>query len=249
MRKKNLKYAVGIAILASSVGAQATVVGETWVFDLPAVANYLDIYEPIATMTLTQEAGYVSFVLDPNEDSPGVMGWDSNNPDPSQTYIDAIDFVYSGHLGSLGDLTDKLEITSESTTPISSWSYSDGSGGQDNPNLDTSYTSTGGYISIEFEQKGENPFDFTEVATWIITGATLADFSDYFAWGSPNMPNPIKGIISSSSYSYSSEGKTTSNWVNGEISAVPVPAAAWLFGTALAGIAGLRARRRKTKTA
>lgn len=36
---------------------------------------------------------------------------------------------------------------------------------------------------------------------------------------------------------------------SGGITTTPIPAAAWLFGTALAGIAGLRARRRKTKTA
>jgi hypothetical protein len=76
------------------------------------------------------------------------------------------------------------------------------------------------------------------------TGLSTASFLGLFATAN-NKPSPIFGVISIGAYSLDGLKPTPNNWV-AETTAVPIPAAAWLFGSALLGLAGLGYRRRST---
>lgn len=223
--KRFTQTLLGVGIFATSLSVQAASISYT--FNLPATSSYVPPYPDVATLTITEYSGGLQFTLDPNQDSPGTK------TDPSESFIDSLDLAYSGTTLTSGAFTD----TNSTNTPIVDFDVSN------NPNIDAGYkvtngTDAGGYLSFRWDQGAG--FDFTEISTWTIDGLELSDFSFWFAETNSNKPNPINGIISTSSYQLPNNYQsTTSNWVDGP-SAVPIPAAAFLFAPALLGFFGLR---------
>src|SRR5262245_20673047 len=80
------------ASLAATVSpciAPAAFAATIWTFDLPAtgLGSQNPPYPVVATITLTQTAQGVQFVVDPNENSPGFA---------AQSFVERLDLVYTG---------------------------------------------------------------------------------------------------------------------------------------------------------
>lgn len=209
--------------LANSVAA-ATL---TYDFNLPATGNPSigPPYPTVATLTITDVAGGVQMTLTPNWSSPG---WQSSGS------VKGFDIVFPTLSGS-------FTLTNNTGAQIKSWDVSS------NPNMDSSYTSNASVFSVQFDTSNNKEFENVsgrDISSWILIGTdlTTASFLGLFATAN-NKPSPIFGVISIQSYALDGLTPTPSNWVAGT-SAVPIPAAAWLFGSALLGLAGLGYRRR-----
>lgn len=239
----NLKiYIFGMLMTLVSVSAFATS-SVVWTFDLPSTSTNSQNppYPVVATLTLTQDGTGVDFLLTPNPSSPGVAN-------PSTSFIDQIDYVYSGRALTSTDYSNI--IASSSGAPVQSVKYQ-----TNKNNMDSSYTTLDQHVVINFVPKhGSSEFSFADTSSWIIEGASLSDFADTYATSNSH-PSPIEGVISVAPYTLggtdvcgpSGTGictATSSNWVNGVASAVPEPST---YAMLLAGLAliGFTVRSRK----
>jgi hypothetical protein len=222
--KLNKLVAALIAASAMSVAASSAfaAVGDTatFSFDLPstAVASQTPPYPLVATLTLTEGAAGVNFVLTPNWSSPGF---------DDKSHIMYVDYVYKGPADPVatylsGAIIDHFEYLT-------------------NPHgMDAGYTTNDQYIEVDFTNTSAVQFDNTHPnSSWSIAGVHLTDFTGSFA-ESNSKPPFIYGIISVAGYSLPDVHPTPSNWV----AAVPEPETYAMFMAGL-GLMGLIARRRK----
>lgn len=213
-----------LALMATSVGA-ATL---TFNFDLPAtgLSSINPPYPNVATLEITDIAGGVQMTLTPNWSS---IGWENKNNDS----VNSLEIVMPSLAG--------VSAAYSSGAKIKSFDLDAGA------NMDSSYTSNATSFKIEFEQSVKDKFDSDfNFSIWTVTGGGLStDSFDGLSATANNKPSPIFGIISVSSYSLKDLTPTPSNWVAGSAPAVPLPAAAYLFGSALLGMVGIGYRRNK----
>jgi hypothetical protein len=243
---KILGFSVALGLI-SMPSAQA--VSITWDFTYAAVAAPNGPFPSVASLTLEDSTcgGFscVLFTLDPNESNPGY------NPGGAQSTIDRLNIAFK---------TDVSEDTagSTSTTPqvgqghhqltsISgesvNWSFWSMIPDASDDHIDPGYSTGEG----QFDIKWDNDFGVSEISMWSILNTTIADNFSVMAspTDSSTMPSSTFGILSISSFN-SADGTPTPNWATAPPpSAVPVPAAVWLFGTALIGLVGF-GKRRKT---
>jgi hypothetical protein len=187
-------------------------------FDLPASASASQSppYPNVATLTLTETADGVQFVLDPNQASPGFSAC---------SILQRLDLVYAGPALDASDFRNDAGVAGSF--------HFDG-----NPHdMDAGYTADVFHIVVDFATRHGHGFDPGDTSTWTVLGATLADFSS-FATASAK-PTPVFGVISVAGYSLPGPHPTPSNWV----AVVPEPGTVWLLAAGLGGLA-LRARRR-----
>lgn len=201
-------------LLAAPAAFAATI----WTFDLPAtaIASQNPPYPTVATLTLTQTADGVQFVLDPNESSPGFA---------DGSFIERLDYVYGGLGLTANDF--RQDAGAPGTFQFES-----------NPNnMDSGYQADAFHIVVDFPSKNDpGRFDPTDTSTWTVLGTTLADFTGSFATAN-SKPSPIYGVLSVTAYSLPEVQPTPSNWV----APVPEPSLGALLGV---GLAALWARRR-----
>ena len=222
--------AIVFSILLAGTTAQAATV--TWDFNFPATGNpSVDPpYPSMATLTLVDTLAGVQFTLDPNEVHPG-YGLNST--------VDALNIAFTGpdNLASSAYQSDSgpvADATSFSNTYVAIVPAPANAA-----NMDTGYTSADGQLKLTWK----NPiFNVTGISVWTILDTTIADNFSIMATAN-NKPSPTFGIFSVSRFSKFDGGPNpnTSNWVTGP-SPVPVPAAFWLFGTALIGFIGFSRR-------
>ncbi len=180
--------------------------------DLPAtgIPSLNPPYPNVATITLTQTADGVQFVLDPNEASPG---WGSNS------FVERLDFVYAGAALDAGDFRNDAGVPGD-------FSFESGQ------NMDAGYKSDAHHITVDFPSKQSDRFTPTDTSTWTVLGASLADFATFAT--ANNKPSPIFSIISVTGYALPDVKPTPSNWV----SEIPEPGTALLLLLGLGGLAG-----------
>lgn len=197
-------------------------------FNLPATGSPSGTppYPTVATLEIKDIAVGVQMTLTPNW---GSDGWkNQNNP-----AVDSLAIV----MPDLSNLTASW-ISGAPTKNGNGFSFG-------NMNLDAGYKSNAVSFKVDFQQKNKDPFDSSYLnSIWNVTGAdlTTADFENLFATANKK-PSPIFGVISVSAYV--NGNATSSNWVAGSTPAVPLPAAAYLFGSALLGMVGIGYRRNK----
>ena len=238
--KTTIKSGIAIVGLAMTVSlAQAATVA--WEFNRPATGSGSGSYPSLATLTLEDgsdaKGSYVRFTLDPNELHKGYS---------KKSTVDALNIVFKG--GS--DLSSSAyEYVSGPTANANTF------GNKNNPlvaivpppnnaqNMDAGYTSAFGQLKLTWD----NPDFFAQgqSSVWLIRGTSIADNFSFFAEAN-NKPSPTFGILSVSDFSKFEGGPTPnpSNWVTGP-NPVPLPAAVYLFGSALLGMAGIGYRRNK----
>jgi hypothetical protein len=211
-----------VASAVALVAAPAAFAATIWTFDLPgtALASQSPPYPTVATLSLTETADGVQFVLDPDETSPGFS---------DVSFVERLDYVYGGVELTADDFRHDAGAPAEFEF-------------EDNPNnMDAGYEADEFHIIVEFPSKNDpNRFEPGDTSTWTVLGATLADFAGTFATAN-SKPSPIHGVISVTSYSLPGQNPTPSNWVAG----VPEPSTAALLG--LCGISALWARRRRAQ--
>lgn len=148
----------------------------------------------VASLSLSQVGSDVQFFLDPNELSSGVA-------DASKSFVDQIDFVYSGAALTVGS------FVYSSGALINTFSYE-----TNQNNMDSSYKTQNQHIRIDFVNNKSGGFSFNGTSTWTIKDVTLTDFTNTIAT-SNSKPSPIYGVISVSPYALSELHPTPSNWV------------------------------------
>jgi hypothetical protein len=191
---------VGLGLVSSSSALAGPTV---WIFDLPstAVASQTPPYPVVATLSLSQVGSDVQFYLDPNELSSGVA-------DASKSFVDQIDFVYSGVALTAGS------FVYSSGALVNTFSYE-----TNQNNMDSSYKTQDQHVRVYFVKNKSGGFSFNDTSTWAIKDVTLTDFTNTFA-KSNSKPSPIYGVISVSPYALTEPHPTPSNWV---AAAVPEP--------------------------
>jgi hypothetical protein len=194
-RRGWISVVLGLAIALLQVGTAARASAATiWTFDLPAtgIPSQNPPYPVVATLTLTQTASGVQFVLDPNESSPGFA---------AQSFIERLDYVYAGPALTATD------FTSDAGAPAT-FDF------ESNPNnMDAGYKADTFHIIVDFPSKNDpDRFNPGDTSTWTVLGTTLSDFTGSFATAN-NKPSPIYGVISVTAYSLPGPQPTPSNWV------------------------------------
>jgi len=190
--------------LALLFWGQAALASTIWTFDLPATGlpSLNPPYPTVATLTLTQTADGVQFVLDPNQGSPGFA---------SQSFVERLDIAYAGpKLGS-------SDFRRDGGAPAD-FSF------DDKANLDAGYKADDSHITVDFSSKKSSALTPTGTSTWTVLGVDLSDFTDTFATAN-NKPSPIHAIISVTGYSLPDAKPSPSNWVT----LVPEPGSAALL--------------------
>lgn len=234
----------GVLGISSSANA-ATI---TWDFNLPATAisSQNPPYPSVALLTLEDKTcsggvNCVLFTLDPNESNPG---YEQSDPSKNST-VNALNIAYHG--------VDLSSSAYESFSgPVAN---ADTFGNSKNPlvavvkpptsalNLDTGYSVPNADGNGQLLLTWNNPdFPVSEISIWYLLGTTIADNFSLMA-ESNSKPSATFGIFSVSRISLTDPNPTPSNWVTAP-SPVPVPAAFWLFGTALMGFISLSRRTR-----
>ena len=196
----------------------------TFVFDLPSTAETSQTppYPLVATLTLTEDATGVNFVLTPNWSSPG---------SDDKSHIMYVDYVYKG-------LADPV-TTYLSGAAIDHFSYHTNQNG-----MDGSYKTNDQYLEVDFSNNNGEQFDSTHSnSSWSVAGAHLTDFTESFA-ESKSKPPFIFGLIDVAGYHLPGINPTPSTWV----AAVPEPETYAMFMAGL-GLIGFIARRRKNSQA
>ena len=246
--KTSIKYLFGMLTVLASMSASA-IPTISWSFNLPSTSTSSQNppYPLVATFTLTEVGSNVLFVLDPNELSPGVQ------PDPENSFVNRINFVYSGRALDATDYTNiiasSLAMSPDSHIGVKGVSY------KTNPNnMDSSYVSNDQHIVIDFVPRNRpNRFGFNDTSSWTIAGVSLADFTGTYATSNSH-PSPTFGIISVSPYSFNGASvcgptgielcsPSPSNWVTGPVAAIPEPETYAMLLAGL-GLLGFSARRR-----
>ena len=247
--KPLIKYIFGMLMVLASMTAFAIPTIASWSFNLPSTSTsgQNPPYPLVATLTLEQVGSDVWFVLDPNEVSPGVV---LGKFDVMNSFVNRIDFVYSGRVLDTPDYTDILASSSTMSPDslIRKVSYD-----TDPANMDSGYKSNDEHIIIDFIPKNEpNRFGFNDTSSWIIKNVALADFNTFATHNSH--PSPTFGIISVSPYSLGGDkvcgltltencNGTSSNWVTGPVAVIPEPETYAMLLAGL-GLVGFLARRK-----
>lgn len=222
----------GILLAHASQSQAATV---RYDFNLPAtsVASQTPPYVTVATLTLTDSSNGVIFTLDPNEGNEGYSVHSS---------ISALNIVYSGS-------SDLASSAYDNQTPDTEADANSFPGNllavvpppANAPNMDSSYKSEDGQLKLTWDN---DVFMFDEISTWIITGTTIAANFTLAALSNSN-PSPNFGILSTSDLAlHGSQNASSSNWITGP-AAVSIPAALWLFSSAILGLVGLGRRKNR----
>ena len=223
-----LKIAAFCAFSLASCGAIAA--SGSMTFDLPAtgIPSLHPVYPDVATLTFADIAGGVQFVLTPNSSSSGVKN------DPAKSFVQELQFVYSGSLSGSLVFTDVYGAAVQSVKIGKT------------AKMDSGYTSKSDYIDVNFfnnapakKESKDSRFNFTQTSTWDISGITVSQLGNTYATAK-NKPSPIDGIISVAPYALKGcLTPTTSNWV----SAVPEPDTSSLIITGL-GLLGFMVLRK-----
>jgi hypothetical protein len=165
-----------LALLSVLFLGQTAAAVTIWSFDLPAtgVPSLNPPYPTVATLTLTQTADGVQFVLDPNEGSPGFA---------DHSFIERIDYVYAGSALSDGDFRHDAGAPAE-------FSF------LSNPNnVDAGYKADVFHIVVDFPSKNDpDRFNPGDTSTWTVLGTSLSDFDGTFA-SANNKATPIHGVL------------------------------------------------------
>ena len=226
------------AALGLMLGSASQAAMVTWDFNLPStsVASQTPPYPSTATLTLQDSVDGVIFTLDPNEANPG---YDLSIP----STVDALNIAYQGaDLSSsayqwLSGPVANAETFGNAIDPLVAIVAPPNNA----LNLDTNYSVPAADGNGQLKLTWNNPdFPVDDVSMWIILGTTIADNFSLMATSNSH-PTPTFGIFSVSSISLTDPNPTPSNWVTGP-SPVPVPAAIWLFGSALIGFVGISRR-------
>ncbi len=225
--KMGTAAAASLLFYATMTSGMASADTTTWYFNLPSTstASQSPPYPNVATLTLTDIAGGVQFMLDPNESSPGVA-------DPATTFVKLVDYVYSGPALTASN------FVWNSGAQVQLFTYE-----TNKNNMDSGYATQDQHILVNFfdnaprQNQADMRFSFNDTSTWTITGTQVSDFTNTFATSGPK-PTPIAGVISVAPYTLTDLHPTPSNWV----AQVPEPSTYALMLVGL-GFIGFMVRR------
>jgi hypothetical protein len=216
------------ASLLFAVAGPALAATASWNFTLPATlaGSQTSTYAPVATLTLTDIADGVQFMLDPHESHSGfTLG-------SSPSAIRGIEFVYDG------PALTSASFRHDAGAAIKAFDYESGG------NMFAGYTAANRHISVEFFSQPSNDFEVTHTSTWTVKGTTLADFIGSFATAD-NKPTPVFSVLSLARFSLDGSGAwsqaDSSKWV----APIPEPEtyAMLLAGLGMLGFVGKRRSR------
>ena len=213
-------------------------------FNLPATSTNSQTppYVSVATLTLVDSATvgeYVEFTLDPNELNSGYTNNEntSNINDLNIAYHGA-DLAYTAYVSVSGPAAN-AKTFGNANDPLVAVSYPP----NNKLNLDTNYSVPLAEDNGQLKLTWDNLFVVGDISVWRILNTSIDTNFSLMATSSGTHPTPTFGILSIAAFSLAGENNaSSSNWVTGP-AVVPVPAAAWLFGTALFGF--FAASRRK----
>jgi len=217
---KSLKIAAVVITLVVSTGANAALLGRLAATE--GGTDYQAYYDDVADLTWLADANYAQTSNYAGASPVGRMSWQAAN-----------EWVANLTVGDVGGwrLADTLQPDASCSIQRSGISNGRNCTGSEMGNL--FYNTLG-----NSQGSSGNTGPFSNIQSKFYWSATALDANtDINAWAF-NMGTGIQG--------YSKMDKSFYAWAvqSGDISAVPVPAAVWLFGSGLIGLAGI-ARRKK----